>query len=141
MVLTIHMVRQLITPTENDSIANPSPGTAKEEEAISLDFSRFPAPGLDDLMRGVSDDLKCRWKDIASGLRVGNLDNICSAHGKAVDPDGDCMRDVFRKWKSQRTSEYSWKKIAEVLSSLKEIELLVELHGFLSENPSQPPQN
>ena len=82
-------------------------------------------------MRCVSDHLKCKWQDIASGLRVGNLNNIRSAHGGAVDPDGDCMRDVFGKWREQMTSEYSWQKIAEVLSSLKEIDLLVKLHGFL----------
>ena len=131
-MLTIHMVRLLITPTENDSIANPSPGTAKEE-AISLDFSRFPAPVLDDLMRCVSDDLKFRWKDIASGLRVGNLDDIRSAHEGAVDPDGDCMRDVFGIWKARMTSEYSWEKIAEVLRSFNENGNLLRLHGFLSE--------
>ena len=120
---------------------NPPPATAEEEEATSLDFSSFPAPELNDLMRRVSDPLKCKWQDIAGGLGVGNLNNIHSAHGKAVDPDGDCMRDVFGKWKSQRTSEYSWKKIAEVLSLLKENDLLVKLHEFLSKKyPSQPPR-
>ena len=142
-MLTIHMVRLLITPTENDSIANPSPGTTKEEEALSLDFSRFPAPELDDLMRCVSDDLKCKWKDIASGLGVHNLDNIRSAHEGAVDPNGDCMRHVFGIWKAWMTSEYSWQKIAEVLRSLKEYDCLICLHGFLSEkdHSSQLPQN
>lgn len=143
MMLTIYLVRLLITPTENDSIANTSPETAKEEEAISLDFSSFPAPELNDLMRRVSDHLKCRWKDIAEGLGVGNLDNIHSAHEGAVDRDGDCMRDVFRKWREQMTSEYSWQKMAEVLRSLNKNGCLKRLHKFLSEKypNSQLPQN
>ena len=78
-----------------------------EEEKASLDFSTFPDPELDDLVRRVSDPLKYRWKDIASGLRVCNLKNICSAHGGAEDPDGDCMKDVFGEWREQMKSEYS----------------------------------
>ena len=102
------------------------------------DFSRFPPPELKDLQNFVGAEWKYRWQDIATGLGVTGLNNIMASHQRAVDQPGDCMRDVFSRWESEMTSDYTYEKLAEVLKSLGMIETRKKLHEELSN--LYPPQ-
>ena len=58
-----------------------------------------------------------KWRDIGVGLgfKGYELDGIHAAKCHDLDPSQACMTEVFCQWKSGMKSEYSWKKLAEVL--------------------------
>ena len=60
-----------------------------------------------------------KWRDIGLGLgfKGWELNNIYAANCHGLDPPQACMTEVFIQWNSAETSEYSWKKLAEVLVS------------------------
>lgn len=67
-------------------------------------------------MNAIGVDVQAEWESVGLGL------GLEAATLKAVSKDcsGDtatCMRRVFTEWHDGRTSEYSWKKLAEVLCS------------------------
>ena len=79
-------------------------------------FEGFPLPKLVDLMEVVGVDVQVDWEDVGLGLGLGSTElkaikTNCSGKTKS------CMADVFTQWHDGGTSEYSWKKLAEVLCS------------------------
>ena len=80
--------------------------------------------------------VQTKWRDIGLGLglKKPQLDTIQETHRGSVNAVQDCMTDVFSRWDDGQTSEHSWKKLAEVLSSqlVGLPGLLPELHAILT---------
>lgn len=102
----------------------------------STDFAGFPKPKLVDLLNLVGVDVQVHWRQIGLGLglKPPELDAIQQKHRGAVNSELDCITEVFSKWHDGKTSEYSWKKLAEVLCSplVNQKHLLAGTHAKLS---------
>ena len=101
-----------------------------------LDFQKFGEPdSTSTLMNLVGVKVKAKWKFIGGGLKVkqGDLTSIQSTNGYKDDADQHCILAVFNKWKSAKTSEYSWQNLAAVLSSqaVQEIDVVKQLYDDL----------
>ena len=100
-----------------------------------LDFVFFPKPELADLVEIVGVTVQSKWR--AVGLRLGldepQLDTIQQSHQGSVNSVQDCMTSVFTKWCEGNTSEYSWRKLAEVLCSqtVNMPQILGDIHAKL----------
>ena len=72
---------------------------------------------------------------IGLGLPVEELGAIQMDHKGDPDQAFLCITEVFSQWRARATSEYSWKHLAEVLSSrtVNKQGLLPEIHSRLSE--------
>ena len=77
-----------------------------------------------------------KWKSIGLGLGFedSELDGIYATKCRELDPPQECMTEVFSQWLSGLKSEYSWKKLAEVLvlPAVNEIELLGHMYQELT---------
>ncbi|CAI8044530.1 hypothetical protein GBAR_LOCUS24692 [Geodia barretti] len=106
----------------DDSGENGSKGNIKPE-----DFASFPRPKLVDLINIVGVRVKVKWRSIGLGLgfKDWELNGIYATKCRELDPPQECMTEGFSQWKSGLKSEYSWKKLAEVLvlPAVNEIEL------------------
>lgn len=91
----------------------------------STDFAVFPKPKLVDLMNIVGCFVLVNWREIGLGLglRQSDLDVIASDSSLRVR-----IYAVFTRWHDGGTSEYSWKKLTEVLCSP-----LVDKQGLLAD--------
>ena len=73
-----------------------------------------------------------KWRSIGVGLGFENweLDGIHAAKCREPDSPQECMTEVFSQWESGLKSEYSWKKLAEVLVSpaVDEVSLLGHMY-------------
>ena len=108
---------------------------------VQTDFTGFPKPELIDLLEVVGVDVQVQWRQIGLGLGVKTpeLDAIQQTHRGAVDPELDCITQVFTRWHDGVTSEYSWRKLAEVLCSplVKKEVLLKDMHSKLVANTNK----
>ena len=79
-------------------------------------FAGLPPPTLASLMEAVGVDVQAEWENVGLGLGLeqSSLDTIRSDCGRDASR---CMRNVFTQWKNSECSEYSWRKLAEVLCS------------------------
>ena len=102
---------------------------------VSTDFVGFPEPELVDLINRVGVRVKVKWKSIGVGLGFENweLNGTHAAKCSGLDHPQECMTEVFSQWLSGLKSEYSWKKLAEVLVSpaVDEIALLCHMYKEL----------
>ena len=77
------------------------------------------------------------WRAIGCGLGVekNQLDAIYQSFRGTTTAALDCMMEVFSKWHDGGASEYSWKKLAEVLCSdpVGKQGLLPDIHTKLKE--------
>ena len=77
-----------------------------------------------------------KWRSIGLGLGFEGweLNAIYATKCRELDPPLECMTEVFSQWKSGLKSEYSWKKLAEVLvlPAVNEIELLGHMYQKLT---------
>ena len=103
---------------------------------VSTDFLRFPVPKLVDLINVVGVRVKVKWRSIGVGLGLEDweLKGIHVAKCSGLDPPQECMTEVFSQWKSGLKSEYSWKKLAEVLVSpaVDEVSVLGHMYKKLT---------
>ena len=102
----------------------------------STDFAGFPKPELVQLLDFVGVNVLVHWRQIGLGLGVKppDLDAIQQKNRGAVNPDLECITEMFTKWHDGVTSEYSWKNLAEVLCSprVNQKHLLAGTHAKLS---------
>lgn len=81
-------------------------------------------------------DVQTEWRSIGLGLELKQpeLNAIQMANRGSLHPDLDCITQVFTRWHDGATSEYSWKKLAEVLCSrvVGREGLLEDMHAKLS---------
>ena len=77
-----------------------------------------------------------KWRSIGLGLgfKDWELNGIYATKCRELDPPQECMTEVFSQWLSGLKSEYSWKKLAEVLvlPAVNEIELLGHMYQELT---------
>ena len=67
-------------------------------------------------MNVIGVDVQADWENVGLGLGLEPV----TLKTVSKDCSGDvssCMRRVFTEWCDSRTSEYSWRKVAEVLCS------------------------
>ena len=87
-------------------------------------------------MNLVGTKVKAKWEAIGEGLGVkpSDLEAFQANHGHNPYAAQKCMHNVFNKWDSARTSEYSWQNLADVLASnaVDEIKVVEQLHKALS---------
>ena len=87
-------------------------------------------------MNLVGAEVKAKWEAIGGGLliKTADLNAFKSNRGHQSDAAQQCMHDVFVKWDTARTSEYSWQNLADVLKSpaVAEIKLVEQLYDALS---------
>ena len=100
-------------------------------------FDGFPEPELMDLMSVVGINIRSKWRAIGLGLGLGEpeLNAIQENNKGGIDPTRDSMTHMFTRWHDGMTSEYSRKKLAEVLCSplVNSGGLLKEMHSKLTE--------
>ena len=84
--------------------------------AHCTEFEGLPPPSLKLLMSIVGVDVQAYWDKVGLelGLQPSALESIEKCHGQDLYK---CMTKVFTVWHDSQTSEYSWKKLAEVLCS------------------------
>ena len=84
----------------------------------------------------VGAEVRAKWRAIGLGLGVKehDLDAIQENNKGGIDPAMSSMMQVFQKWRDGMTSEYSWKKLAEVLCSplVDGRRILEEMHTKLT---------
>ena len=89
-----------------------------------------------DLINIVGVRVNVKWRNIGLGLGFKNwqLDNIHAAKCHELNPPQACLTKVFSQWNSGMKSEYSWKKLAEVLVSpaVDEIDVLGHMYQELN---------
>ena len=78
-------------------------------------FVDFPQPHLRELMEYVGEDLQPEWERVGVGLGVNQprLDAIRSN----FNDSSTRLSHVFTLWHDSQTTEYSWRRLAEVLCS------------------------
>ena len=83
---------------------------------VVLAFADLPPPTLVGLMNIVGVDLQADWENVGLGLGLeqATLDAIRCDFGGDVS---SCMKRVFTQWYESGACEYSWRTLAEVLSS------------------------
>ena len=80
--------------------------------------------------------LQIQWRQIGLGLglKQPELDVIQQTNRNSINAELDCITRVFDRWHDGVTSEYSWKKLAEVMCSplLMKQGMLADMHSKLS---------
>ena len=87
-------------------------------------------------MEVVGAQVAALWRAIGCGLGLKNNQlDVIEQSFKGPTAVQDCMRQVFSRWHDGETSEYSWKKLAEVLCSdpVGKQGLLPDIHTQLKE--------
>ena len=105
-----------------------------------LDFRKFGKPdSTNTLMNLVGVKVKVKWEAIGDGLGIeqGDMNAFKTDNSYKENAAQHCMHAVFNKWKSAKTSEYSWQNLAYVLSSraVDEIYEVEQLYDALSKAP------
>ena len=80
------------------------------------EFVGLPPPKLVDLMEVVGVDVQADWEVVGLGLGL-NSAALKSIKTNYSGNTKSCMAEVFTQWHDVGTTEYSWSKLAEVLSS------------------------
>ena len=81
------------------------------------DFKHFPEPTTNELMNLVAAEIPTLWWCVGEGLGVKEADLKSIQADYTLHGQKRCFREVFSKWYSGETSEYSWQHLAEVLQS------------------------
>ena len=107
------------------SITSPDPsqttsrcGFCKPHELvlITTTFEDLSPPTLKLLLGAVGVDVQADWYNV--GLELGLEPSALESIKKGYSHDlSSCMTRVFIVWHESQSSEYSWKKLAEVLCS------------------------
>ena len=86
------------------------------QHLIATAFEGLSPPTLRLLMNVVGVDVEADWDKVGLelGLESSTLDSINRSYSQDLSR---CMRRVFIVWHESQSSEYSWKKLAEVLCS------------------------
>ena len=83
---------------------------------ITTAFEDLSSPTLKLLMSVVGVDVKADWDKV--GLELGLETSTLKSINRSCSHDlSSCMTQVFIVWHESQSSEYSWKKLAEVLCS------------------------
>ena len=86
------------------------------QHLIATAFEDLSPPILKLLMSAVGVDVQADWDKVGLelGLEPSTLESINRSYSQDLSR---CMIQVFTVWHQSQTSEYSWKKLAEVLCS------------------------
>ena len=86
---------------------------------IAPDFKKFGDADIKDLCEYVGAVIPAQWKNFGRfvGVDNGQLQAITAGNAGKPHSQQDCFTDVFTRWHDSMTSDFTWEKAAEALTS------------------------